>query len=107
MSRRAREERFAQRRQALVGKSRVQRAQLVHDLGALAPAFSLADKLLFAAGWVRRNGVVIIAVAAAVMVVRKPSRLIQYAGKAWSVWQLYRSYRDRFDGLLERMEHRL
>ncbi|MCX9156002.1 YqjK family protein [Niveibacterium sp. 24ML] len=95
-----------QRRAALVARSREQRAQLVHDLEALAPAFRLADRFMEAAGWIRRNGLVIVGVAAVVIAVRKPSRLIGYAGRAWSIWQMYRSYRDRVEGLLARIERR-
>ena len=98
---------LAQRRQALVARSQAQRARLVRDLGAFAPAFRLADGLFVAAGWLSRNGVIILGVAAMVVAVRKPARLVHYAGRAWSVWQLYRGYRSRFDGFLDRVERRV
>lgn len=96
--------RLAERRAALVERSQRERAQFVADLGALAPAFGAADKLLAAANWARRHGPVIVIVAAAVLAVRRPSRLVKYAGQAWSLWQVYRSYRNRLDGLIERIE---
>ncbi len=99
-------ERLAERRAALVERSGRERARLAADLGALAPAFGAADKLVVAANWARRHGPVIVLVAAAVLAVRRPSRLVKYAGQAWSLWQVYRGYRDRIDGLIDRIERR-
>ncbi|QSI76451.1 YqjK family protein [Niveibacterium microcysteis] len=98
--------RLALRRAELVERSGRERARLVADLGALAPAFGAADKVVAAASWARRHGAVIVIVAAAVLAVRRPSRLLKYAGQAWSLWQVYRGYRDRLDGLIERIERR-
>lgn len=96
-----------QRRAALVARSQAHRAELVRELEALGPSFRLVDRFVDAAGWVRRHGLVIVGVAALVIAVRKPSRLIGYASRAWSLWQIYRGYRERFDGLLARFERRV
>lgn len=97
---------FEARRRELVARSGAQRAALVDALTPFAPALAVADKLALAAGWARRHGVLVIGVAAAVIAVRKPSRLLRYAGQAWTAWRLYHDYRDRFDGLIERIERR-
>ncbi|GAA5173879.1 hypothetical protein GCM10025771_02190 [Niveibacterium umoris] len=95
---------YERRRSELVARSRQQRDVLARELGAFAPSLRAADKLVAAAGWARRHGLVIVGVAAAVIAVRKPARLLDYAGKAFTAWRLYRDYRDRFDGLIERVE---
>lgn len=100
---------FAARRRALVARSAVQRQDLAASLGQLAPSLATADRVLHAAGWVRRHGrVVAVAavVALAVLAVRKPARMLGWAGKAWTLWQLWRQWEGQINALMAHVARR-
>ena len=85
---------LALRKQRLQIKSAVQREALAGHALALKPIFGVGDTLRSGAFWVRRHPEAIVAVGAALLVVR-PRALFRWTRRgvvAWQTWQRMRAW---------------
>lgn len=82
-----REQALAERRRLLLVRAGAQRAQLVAALDGLQGSLGGAERALGVARWLRRHAIWIGAAGAALLLWRRPRRLLPLVLRAWSVWR--------------------
>ena len=84
------------RRQELLRQSSELRNKLQWHAEGLAPVLRGADRAWAAGVWLREHPLVP-AAALALLVWRRPRRLLRWARRGWSAWQLVRRVRAAWD----------
>lgn len=86
-----------------VHRARELRAETCDLVQGFKPLVGPAEKAAGVFNWLRGNGVIVLAVMAVTLAIRRPRRIVALATRGWSLWQLYRNFRQRFDLLVERV----
>jgi hypothetical protein len=88
---------LAERRERLVAKAALQRAELARHAVPWKGVFAVADKGVEAARYLRRHPG-LVAGAVGFFVALRPRRALAWLRRGWSVWRMVQKLRQRLSG---------
>ena len=90
----AREAALQARREALLGRSQVQRAVLGDHMASFLPALQAADSIAQIGRKIGRRGLWVGLGLITVLIIKRPSKLLSYSARAWGIWRGIQSLRQ-------------